>query len=113
MPGGVGAGTPLGLFCFLVLFNKAGPPESKTTIGHQITAPRKSRKPMDKGKVKWVDDMTVQVSLHLPTALVPDTRRTSHGRCHIGVGTACDCPVKATSCKMNLIISKDILISTL
>ena len=29
---------------------------------------------MDKGKVKWVDDMTVQVSLHLPTALVPDTR---------------------------------------
>ena len=74
MPGGVGAGTPLGLFCFLVLFNKAGPPESKTTIGHQITAPRKSRKPMDKGKVKWVDDMTVQASLHLPTALVPDTR---------------------------------------
>ena len=74
MPGGTAAGTPLGLFCFLVLFNKAGPAHGNTTIGQQITAPRRRRKPMRKKKVKWVDDMSLMASLHLPTALVPDTR---------------------------------------
>ena len=29
---------------------------------------------MAKKKVKWVDDMSLMASLHLPTALVPDTR---------------------------------------
>ena len=33
-----------------------------------------ARKPLKKGKVKWVDDMTVMASLHLPTSLVEDTR---------------------------------------
>jgi hypothetical protein len=74
MPGGTAAGAPLGLFCFLVLFNKAGPAESKTAIGEQITAPRRRRKPMGKKKVKWVDDMSLMAAVHLPTALVPDTR---------------------------------------
>ena len=74
MPGGTAAGTPLGLFCFLVLFNQAGPAESNTTIGEKITAPRRRRKPMKRKKVKWVDDMSLMVSMHLPTVLVPDTR---------------------------------------
>jgi hypothetical protein len=74
MPGGTAAGTPLGLFCFLVLFNKAGPAESNTSIGEQITALRRRRKPMAKKKLKWVDDMSLMASLHLPTVLVPDTR---------------------------------------
>ena len=72
MPGVIGAGTPLALLCFLVLFNKAGPPASKVSVGEQVTETR--RKPMQKGKVKWVDDMSVMTALHLPTSLVPDTR---------------------------------------
>ena len=72
MPGGTGAGTPLGLLCFLVLFNGAGPAASKTGLGEQVTQTR--RKPMKKGKVKWVDDVSVMAALHLPTSLVPNTR---------------------------------------
>ena len=72
MPGGTGAGTPLGLLCFLVLFNGAGPEASKTSLGEQVTETR--RKPIKKGKVKWVDDLSVMAALHLPSSLVPDTR---------------------------------------
>ena len=74
MPGGVGAGTPLGLFCFLVYFNIAGPKSSETTIGQHISSTLNKRKPIDTHKVKWVDDMSCLVSLHLPSVLVPDTR---------------------------------------
>ena len=72
MPGGTGAGTPLGLLCFLVLFNGAGPTTSPTSLGQQVTETR--RKPMKKGKVKWIDDLSAMTALHLPTSLVPDTR---------------------------------------
>jgi hypothetical protein len=72
MPGGTGAGTPLGLLCFLVLFNGAGPATSPTSLGQQVTETR--RKPMKKGKVKWIDDLSAMTALHLPTSLVPDTR---------------------------------------
>ena len=72
MPGGTAAGTPLGLLCFLVMFNKAGPPASQVTIGNQVTDTK--RKPMKKGKVKWVDDLSCMAALHLPSSLVPDTR---------------------------------------
>ena len=74
MPGGTGAGTPLGLLLFLVLFNGAGPKASKVSIGEQITVPRRQRKPMDKGKVKWVDDGSLMASLDMARCLVPDTR---------------------------------------
>ena len=74
MPGGTAAGTPLGLLCFLILFNRAGPPASLTSIGEQVTVPRRRRKPMEKGKVKWIDDKSLMVSLDLATSLVPDTR---------------------------------------
>jgi hypothetical protein len=72
MPGGTPAGTPLGLLCFLILFNKAGPAASKTSLGEQVTETR--RKPLMKGKVKWVDDLSAMAALHLPSSLVPDTR---------------------------------------
>ena len=74
MPGGTGAGTPLGLLCFLVLFNKAGPEANKASIGEQVTQTKRARKPIKKGKVKWVDDMGVMTSLHLPSSLVPEDR---------------------------------------
>ena len=37
MPGGIAAGTVLGLKIFLVLFDGAGPAENSTNIGQQIT----------------------------------------------------------------------------
>ena len=74
MPGGTGAGTPLGLLLFLVLFNGAGPQASQLSIGEQVTVPRRQRKPMDKGKVKWVDDGSLMASLDMASSLVPDTR---------------------------------------
>lgn len=72
MPGGTGAGTPLGLLCFLIIFNGAGPAASKVSLGQQVTDTK--RKPMKKGKVKWIDDLSVMAALHLPSSLVPDTR---------------------------------------
>jgi hypothetical protein len=74
MPGGTGAGCPLGLLLFLVLFSGAGPPASRTDIGQIITSTGRMRKPMDKSKVKWVDDMSCMAALHLPSSLVVDTR---------------------------------------
>ena len=59
MPGGTAAGTVLGLYFFLVLFNGAGPAANITTIGQQITQPKGNRKPIAKTKVKWVDDVTL------------------------------------------------------
>ena len=74
MPGGLAAGAPLGLFCFLVMFSDAGPPASQITIGEQITKPKRQRKPMEISKVKWIDDKSLTVSLDLASSLVPDTR---------------------------------------
>ena len=85
MPGGTAAGTVLGLNFFLILFNRAGPPASNISIGKQITQPIKKRKPINKKKVKWVDDMTVCNAVNLKAALVPEDRalpgpRPYHGR---------------------------------
>ena len=74
MPGGTGAGTPLGLLCFLILFNEAGPKTNQTQIGEQITQLRRYRKPIERKKVKWVDDVSVMAALDMPASLVPDTR---------------------------------------
>ena len=74
MPGGIGAGTCLGLFMFLILFNGAGPDSNSVSIGKQITESKRRRKPIEKSKVKWIDDMTCTVSVNLKSALVPDTR---------------------------------------
>ena len=74
MPGGTGAGCPLGLLLFLVLFSGAGPPASQTSIGEIVTSMGRMRRPMAKGKVKWINDLSCMVALHLPCSLVVDTR---------------------------------------
>jgi hypothetical protein len=71
---GTGQGTILGMFLFCVMFNGAGPPESIETVGKTITQTRKKRKAIEKGKKKWVDDMSVLVPVRLSDCLVPDTR---------------------------------------
>ena len=80
MPGGTAAGTVLGLNFFLILFNRAGPAASNISIGKQITQPIKKRKPIDRKKVKWVDDVTLCNSVNLKTALVPEDRAVPRPR---------------------------------
>ena len=85
MPGGTGAGTILGLEIFLILFNDAGPAANPTSIGHQITQPLSKRKPIDKSKVKWIDDITICTAVDLKSTLVPEDREVPrpvpyHGR---------------------------------
>ena len=74
MPGGTAAGTILGLTFFLVIFNGAGPATNCVSIGKQITQPRKKRKPIEKTKVKWVDDVTLCTAVNLKKLLVPEDR---------------------------------------
>jgi hypothetical protein len=58
LPGGVGQGTILGLWLFLVMMNKFGKPHEKKALGDVITAPRNKRVPIKEAKAKWVDDLT-------------------------------------------------------
>ena len=74
MPGGLGAGTILGLNLFLILFNGAGPAANNFGIGQQISQPINKRQPMKKCKVKWIDDVTLAAALDLKTSLVPEDR---------------------------------------
>ena len=73
MPDGTGAGTILGLECFLIMFNKAGPAANPTSIGQIITEPLSKRQPITKSKVKWIDDMTVCAAVNAQS-LVPEDR---------------------------------------
>ena len=83
---GNGKGTLLGLFCFCITFNGAGPKASEESIGKIITQPRQRRKPMPAAKKKWVDDLSLYVPLILKETLVLDTRSETarpvpyHGR---------------------------------
>jgi hypothetical protein len=74
MPGGTGAGTIIGLEIFLILFNGAGPPANPTPLGEIVTEPLGVRKPIEKAKVKWVDDMTICTAVNLKESLVPEDR---------------------------------------
>ena len=71
---GAGQGTILGLFLFCVMFNGAGPAPSTEPLGVAISQTRKCRKPIKKGKKKWVDDLSLWVPIRLHDSLVPDTR---------------------------------------
>ena len=73
MPGGTGAGTILGLECFLIMFNGAGPAANPTIIGQIITQPLTKRQPITKSKVKWIDDMTICAAVD-QQSLVPEDR---------------------------------------
>ena len=83
---GCGQGTLLGLFCFCLTFNGAGPKAMKEDIGKIITQPQRRRKPIPAGKKKWVDDLTLTVPISLKDNLIEDTRATTvkpvpyHGR---------------------------------
>ena len=83
---GCGQGTLLGLFCFCLTFNGAGPKAMKEDIGKIITQPQRRRKPIPAGKKKWVDDLTLTVPISLKDNLIEDTRETTvkpvpyHGR---------------------------------
>ena len=83
---GCGQGTLLGLFCFCITFNGAGPKTNKETIGQIITQPKNKRKPIPSGKKKWVDDLTLTVPISLRENVIEDTRSTTtrpvpyHGR---------------------------------
>ena len=76
---GAGQGNLLGLFCFCVMFNGAGPKPSQEPIGEVMTRTRKKRQPIKTGKKKWVDDCTVTDSLRLNKKLVLDSRPKSIG----------------------------------
>ena len=56
------------------MFNGAGPAASNISIGKKITQPIRKRKPIDRKKVKWVDDVTLCNSVNLKTALAPEDR---------------------------------------
>ena len=85
IPGGTGAGTRLGLQIFLIMFNDAGPAANPTSIGQQITQPLSRRKPIEKSKVKWIDDITICPAVDLKSTLVPEDHEVPrpvpyHGR---------------------------------
>ena len=69
---GAGQGTIMGLFLFCITFNGAGPKAHKEPLGQIITQPRRTRKPIKKGKKKWVDDLTVTVPIRLQDKLIQD-----------------------------------------
>ena len=58
LPGGVGQGTILGLWLFLVMMNTYGKPHEEKTLGEYITAPFSKRIAIKETKAKWVDDLT-------------------------------------------------------
>ena len=81
MPGGTPQGTRLGLFLFLVLINFAGFTQDThaKNIGNEITKLRKDRRPMDSTHMKYIDDLSLAVSIDLRENLVqniyPDIQR--------------------------------------
>ena len=72
LPGGGPQGTKLGLFLFLILINGAGflPYEVQRNLGEIVTAGRSKRNPMKKTHQKFVDDLTLAVSIDLKSELV-------------------------------------------
>ena len=48
--GGGGQGTPLGLWIFLFMIDKAGPKRNSASLGEIITQPQNKRKRMEKTK---------------------------------------------------------------
>ena len=64
LPGGVGQGTLLGLWMFLIMMNSmAIGNESDGMIGKKITCGKQSV--MEKCKKKWVDDLTIAHAVDL------------------------------------------------
>ena len=74
LPGGGPQGTILGMFLFLVLINGAGFRNLEQKTGKIICNPSlKSRKPMDRIHLKWIDDMTAAEAINLKEHLIEDS----------------------------------------
>ena len=75
LPGGTPQGTRLGMFLFLILINFAGFPQDSHTkdIGKEITKSHKTRKPIKTTHMKFIDDLSLAVSLNLKEKLVKNT----------------------------------------
>ena len=76
---GVGQGCLLGLWCFLVLLNFAGPSSIPHQIGLTITENQKSRKPIAIMKKKYVDDLSIMTSIDLKKVAVHDPNLRAQG----------------------------------
>ena len=73
LPGGTPQGTRLGMFLFLILINFAGFPNQEINTGREITRLRSKRKPILKTHMKYIDDISLAVSLNLKENLVHNT----------------------------------------
>ena len=73
---GAGQGCLLGLWCFLLLLNFAGPEGENETIGVKFTQPLHRRKPIPVMKKKWGDDMSILTSLNLIKSLHIDEEKS-------------------------------------
>ena len=76
---GAGQGTMLGLFFFVIIFNGARPKPATIMLGEALTQTGKKRKPLQKGKKRWVDDCPLTFPVRLSDSLIPDTRPTTIG----------------------------------
>ena len=56
------------------MFSDAGPNRSDIKLGEVLTQGRLKRKPLEEGKKKWVDDLTLYTPLDLPANLEKDIR---------------------------------------
>jgi hypothetical protein len=72
--GGGGQGAPLGMWIFLFMIDKAGPPANQKPLGQVITEPINKRQKIEKSKQKWIDDFTILTAVDLKESLVEDTR---------------------------------------
>ena len=77
LPGGVGQGTILGLWIFLIMMNKYGKPHDKIALGEHITDPKSKRVAIKEAKAMWVDDLTKVKHIKLKE----DTEKVSEDPC--------------------------------
>ena len=70
--GGGGQGTPIGLWIFLFMIDKAGPKSNPAPLGEIMTKPLNKRERMEKTKKKWVDDFTLLAAMDLKNSLKND-----------------------------------------
>ena len=75
--GGGGQGSPLGMWIFLFMIDRAGPKANEISIGKTITQPLNRRKRIEKDKKKWVDDFTILTAVDLKKELITRTNSES------------------------------------
>ena len=76
---GVGQGCLIGLWCFLILVNFAGPQSTPGPLGLRITENIKSRKPIPVIKRKWIDDLSILTAIDLKKEAVHDPTLRTQG----------------------------------